>query len=474
MKGSTFKRCPCPAEVDQAGRKKTCRKAHGSWSYVADTGIDPATGKRRQVKRGGFRTQGDAEQALSELLAQVGTGQYVFDAGITVGAWLQTWLDERLKMGIIRPSTGTAYRGHIDHHLIPHLGRLRLRDLRPGHISKMLLALEDGRSGTTIRRIHGTLRSSLSSAVKQGLISYNPARSVELPKASRPKVRPWEPAELGAFLDAAARHPLGIFFETVAASGLRRGEACGIRREDLDLQARTITVRQQICQVDKKRSGEQPDCPTCGVRHAGIAFGKPKTASGEARVVDLDERTVGSLMLHLLAQDAEREEWGEAYRDHGLLFARPGGDPLKPGDMTDLFAELVAESGLRKVRLHDLRHGQASLMLAAGVPMAVVSKRLGHSSLAITADTYSHLLAGVGRDAADRAAGLVPRAPRDQSVTSRAAKDESQTSGIIPGNEKDPGQELNQGQTSGRARGTRTHNPRVKSQNPDVPGVDAR
>ena len=474
MKGSTFKRCTCPAEFDAAGKKKTCRKAHGSWSFVADTGIDPATGKRRQVKRGGFRTQGDAEQALSELLAQVGTGQYVHDDGATVATWLQMWLDERLKMGIIRASTGTSYQGHMDHHLIPHLGRYRLRDLRPGHISKMLLAIEDGRSGTTVRRIHGTLRSALSSAVKRGLISYNPARSVELPKASRPKVRPWEPAELGAFLDAAARHPLGIFFETVAATGLRRGEACGVRREDLDLQARTITVRQQICQVDKKRSGQQPDCPICGERHAGIAFGKPKTASGEDRVVDLDERTVGALMLHLLAQDAERDEWGEAYRDHGLLFARPGGDPLKPGDMTDLFAELVAESGLRKIRLHDLRHGQASLMLAAGVPMAVVSKRLGHSSLAITADTYSHLLAGVGRDAADRAAGLVPRASRDQSVTSQAAKAESPAAAVGPENEKDPGQQPDQSLSLGGARGTRTHNPRVKSQHPDVSGDDAR
>src|ERR1700712_400452 len=130
-------------------------------------------------------------------------------------------------------------------------------------------------------------------------------------------------------------------------------------------------------------------------------------------------------MAHRLQQDAERATWGAVYSDHGLVFAREDGTPIAPERVTKRFAQLVRAAGLRPIRLHDLRHGQASLMLAAGVPMGVVSKRLGHSTITLTSDTYSHLLEGVGRDAAERAAALVPRAakvsaevPCDQSVTS--------------------------------------------------------
>jgi integrase len=132
-------------------------------------------------------------------------------------------------------------------------------------------------------------------------------------------------------------------------------------------------------------------------------------------------------MAHRLQQDSERATWGAAYSDHGLVFAREDGTPIAPQRVTKRFAQLVSAAGLRPIRLHDLRHGQASLMLAAGVPIAVVSKRLGHSTITLTSDTYSHMLQGVGRDAAERAAALVPLAPKaspmsacDQSVTSEA------------------------------------------------------
>ena len=153
-------------------------------------------------------------------------------------------------------------------------------------------------------------------------------------------------------------------------------------------------------------------CPFCGADHAALAFGAPKTASGENRVVDLDSGTVSVLNVQRHDQDRERAQWGLAYDEHGLVFTRRGGSPLPQESVSTAFAQLAAEADLRHVRLHDLRHGQASLMLTAGVPLALVSKRLGHSSIAITSDTYTHLLEGVGRDAAESAAALVVRAPR--------------------------------------------------------------
>jgi integrase len=297
----------------------------------------------------------------------------------------------------------------------------------------MLRTVKAGPS--TVRRVHATLRSALATAQRRRLVPYNAAVDVELPKVSRPKVRPWEPAELGKFLDHAAGDRLGTLYEVMAATGLRRGEACGLRWQDVDLERGRLVVRQQVV-----------------VLGHDLRFGPPKTSSGEARVVDLDDGTVGALLGHRLAQDAGRAEWGPAYADHDLVFTRENGEPLHPERVTKRFLQLVDAAGVRKVRLHDLRHGQASLMLAAGVPLAVVSKRLGHSGVGITSDTYSHLLEGVGREAAERAAALVPRTRRDKSVTTSAGQSES--AGIRPA--ESPGQ--------GRgAPGDRTRNPRIKS-----------
>ena len=475
MKGSTYKRCKCPAVYDAKGNRRNCRKEHGAWYYVADVGFD-AEGKRKQVRKGGFRTSDDAEKALNELLAEVGAGTYTHDQGMTLAAWLAQWLDSKERAGL-RPSTLRAYRHHVDDYLVPQLGRIRLRDLRPPHVDRLLVDLDNGkRKNATIRRVHATLRSALSTAVRQRLVTFNAAKDIELPKAPRPKVQPWEPAELGAFLDSIGEHRLGAMFEVIAGTGLRRGEAVGLRWADVDLAARTLTVRQQVVQESgrKKNKLAPAPCPYCEAGHLGMSFGRPKTASGEHRVVDLDEVTVGALLAHQLRQQAEQEKWGEAYADHGLVFAREDGKPLRPDDVTKLFGALVDAAGVRRVRLHDLRHGHASLMLAAGVELAIVSKRIGHSGIGITADTYSHLLGGVGRDAADRASALVPRAPRRPAAARPAGeRDHLVTTGAAdspreqaPEMTEPPLTQVNEGsdpEGSGRPCGTRTHNQWIKS-----------
>lgn len=466
MKGSSYKRCSCPPEHDARGRRKACKKAHGSWYYVVD--VTGPGGRRRQVKRGGFATQREAQAALAELVDQAAKGEVAHDERQTLAAWLEVWLADKVAKGL-RATTAKSYRQHIDGHIVPAIGHVRLRDLRPTHVEQLLAEVAKPKAGrkkapgpSTVRRVHATLRSALSTAKKRRLIALNPAVDVELPAASRPRVRPWEPGDLGRFLDHAAHDPFGVLFEVMAATGLRRGEALGLRWCDVDLERGILVVRQQAIQFPKP-----PACETCGQVHAGVRFGRPKTRSGEDRVVDLDQRTTGALLEHRLRQDTGRATWGPAYVDHDLVFAREDGSPTPPDQMSKRFRELVAEAGLRPIRLHDLRHGQASLMLAAGVPIAVVSKRLGHSSIALTSDTYSHLLEGVGRDAAERAAQLVPRAAVvtsedaavttagdscDQSVTSRGSEEPSQAApdGVSAGQ-------------AGGPRGARTHNLRIKS-----------
>ncbi len=405
MSSSIHRRCACrDHDGKQLGAScpKLGAKGHGSWTFVTD--LPAVNGKRKQVRRGGFPTKKAAQEALEKLRGRASSGQTI-DARQTTGAWLETWLAGKRSL---RPTTRRSYEAHLRVHLIPKLGGIPLEKLRPADISAAYLAIEAERPDdrrpvgpATIRRIHATLRASLTDAVKQQRLSFNPAVHVELPEARRPAVAPWEPQELGQFLDAVGADRLAPLFELLAMTGLRRGEAAGLRWIDTDLERGVITVRQQLVQL-----GHQ------------TMFGPPKTASGEHRKVDLDQNTVGVILAHQLCQQFDRAEWGAAYTDLDLVFAREDGSPLHPEFITRHFQYLCRKAGLRQIRLHDLRHGSASLQLAAGIPIAVVSKRLGHSSIAITSDTYSHLLEGVGQAAAEAAAALVPRKTRrDHFVT---------------------------------------------------------
>ena len=181
--------------------------------------------------------------------------------------------------------------------------------------------------------------------------------------------------------------------------------------------------------------------------------------SGSDQCVDIGQRTIGALMAHRFAQEAERMQWGSGYTDNGRVFAREDGTDLSPGQVTKIFSRLAEAAGLRQVRLHDLRHGAASLMLAGGVDVAVVSKRMGHSSVRLTVDTYSHLLQSVGRRAADAAEALVrPRVttPAPDAPTSRPQGPEN--------DEAAPPREAKPLVDRGAPSGTRTPNPLIKSQ----------
>lgn len=407
MTGVVFKRCPCPPEDlprGRDGRALACKKRHGTWSWRLDAGPDPETGKRRRPSRGGYPTREAAAEALAAEARELREGTWTDDRGETVGEYLK-----------------------------PELGHLRLRDLRPSHVYALLDVVagtrddvhgerpERPRSAATVHRVRATLRTALSAAVKERRLSWNPARELDMPRERREQVQPWTPAETGAFLDAVTERGerLAALFHVAAYLGLRRGEVLGLRWEDVDLVRRRVHVRQQVVQV--AADDDAPTCEHCGRAHRGVSFAAPKTADS-AGVVHLDSGTVAVLLGQQLAQGDERASWGDAYADHGLVFARENGDPLRPSWVTKLFRELQdgvlvqPDDGgdpvpLRPARFHDLRHGAASMMLAAGVDLAIVSKVLRHSTIKLTADTYGHLLPGVGEAAADARAAMIPRAP---------------------------------------------------------------
>jgi integrase len=396
-KGSVYKRCPCPADAlrTERGRRINCPKKHGSWFIAYD---EPSgDGKRRLRRQGGFPAEREARSALTDVLARLDRGTYTGPSRDTVATYLRTWLAGKANL---RPTTRLSYGHHVSAYLVPTLGHHRLTGLRAHHIEAAYAEIVAGNVGrdrevgpTSLRRIHGTLSSALNAAVRHDLIGRNPAAHVELPAASAPRVQPWSAADLGTFLDSVDGDRLVALWHLLAFGGLRRGEGLGLTWSDVQLDRGIVTISRQVVQVGRE-----------------VAVGKPKTKSGEDRRVDLDEGTAALLRAHRKSQAEDRLRFGAAWRDaEGRVFTAEDGGPLRPDYITRRFARLARSAGLRVVRLHDLRHGSASLQIAAGVPLVVISKRLGHSSTAVTSDVYGHLLEGVGRQAAEAAAALVPR-----------------------------------------------------------------
>jgi integrase len=353
-----------------------------------------SNGRRLQTTKAGFLTKGAAQSALQERVRVLMTD--VTAHTLTVGEYLDAWLAGK---HALKPATLAQYRDFTKAYLRPHLGQIRLLELRAHHLDRLYAGITLGRRGrplspATIRRVHAVLRSALGSAVKRRLIPYNPAEHIELAPENPSRPRPWTPEESRQFLRAVATDPLKPMYELYLVTGMRRGEVVGLRWSDVDLDGEALVVAQQIIDVGGRS-----------------VTGTPKTKSG-SRIVPLDPGTVAALRDQLQSQQLAQAAAGPAWQDTGLVFTRPDGRSYRPEYVTRHFQRLAAEAGLPVIRLHDLRHTNASLALTAGIPLKVVSDRLGHSQTAITADLYTHVDVGLGRSAARQIAAVL-RDPKE-------------------------------------------------------------
>ncbi|WP_030886605.1 tyrosine-type recombinase/integrase [Streptomyces sp. NRRL F-5053] len=379
---------------------------------------------------------------------------------MTVAEWLDTWLAGKKRL---RKGGQSRYETDIRVHLKPHLGEVRLDKLSVPHLDRMFDAINEKNieiqeqndqrraalkelqtipwkgvenrarrkwmkasieqmppyrritSISTQQHIKATIRAALNTAIAQRVIpNYNPAEHVELQPGTKPKaliwttervaqwretgnkpspVMVWTPEQTGQFLDHISGSRLEMMWRLIAFRGLRRGEACGPRWVDHDYKNAALYIATQLVQDGWE-----------------VLEGEPKT-NGGIRAVALDAETNEGLKLHKEGQDAARREWGPAWQETGRIFTEEDGSLLHPGKVSDLFDRLVSEAGLPPIRLHDLRHGAATLMLAAGVDIKVVSETLGHSDSRITRDVYQSVLDDLARAAAEAVVKLVPRAP---------------------------------------------------------------
>ncbi len=379
-------------------RGKITQQENGKWAFVVD--IAPKGAPRRQMRRRGFRTKTAAQEELTKVLGGVNGGTFVAPDKLTVGEWVERWL-AGLEVAGKRATTISSYRERLGLHIVPTLGAVRLQAVAVHHLDAIYAELlksgrRDGKGGlspASVRYTHAICHSMFDAARRKKLIAHNPAQDATVPSAKSaqaPEMTVWAPAELRQFLDFVADDPLMPLFRLAAMTGMRRGEVLGLHRDDLDLDKGRVRIRHQLVSVDH--------VPTL-VHHTKSDAGK--------RTIDLDAETVAVLRRHLARQAEIRLAVGPGYRDDSFVFAGPEGGHLRPESVSAMFERRVANSGLPKVRFHDLRHTHASHLLAAGTNIKATSHRLGHAKVSITLDVYSHLMPEDDSVAASAVAALV-------------------------------------------------------------------
>jgi integrase len=374
----------------------TVLKRGRTWSVVLDVGRD-GHGRRVRKWHSGYQTKKDAERARVELLASLAGGTYVPPSKATIGQFLvDEWLPA--KRATVKETTIASYEMHVGKHIVPRLGGFPMLGVGAAQLNAFYAGLlVDGRrsglgglSPTTVRHIHATLHKALSDAVRWGRLPRNPADQADPPRPASAEMSVWTPAQLRQFLDSVRTDRLFAAWLLAATTGMRRGELLGLRWTDVDLDRGTVSIR-QIRTV---------------ARYEVLTL-TPKTDKG-VRTVAIDPQTVGALRSYRTAQRQERLALGDDYGgDATLVFTQEDGSPIHPERFSRWFARLSHRSGLPPIRLHDVRHSYVTALLSQGIPLKVVSQRVGHASPLVTMSIYQHVLPGDDRAASTAGAQAI-------------------------------------------------------------------
>ena len=397
--GRVYRRCNrCALTTDtKAGRPCPRSACPGEvrWAFVID--VAPEGAKRKRVARTGFATKGEADAALSSLKAEISTsGGYKAPEKITVGAYLDRWLEARTALigSGIRESTHRENRRHIEQYIKPRLGAMQLRlvDRTTTKAWAARLRQEGGQRGrslspqTVANAVH-TLSRALGDAVEDGLLQTNPALGVWKVRAdSKAEMSVWSPAHVQAFLDSVADDRLSGLWRLAVATGARRGELCGLKWGDLSEDLARLKIDRALVAGD-----------------GGHHFVPPKTRSGR-RTMILDPESVSALRKHRTRLHSDRMVLGlgRLEPDDPVFTDQSLTEHVRPDVVSSRFRDLSDRLNVPRIRFHDLRHTAASILLADGtVPLNVISERLGHAKPSITLDVYGHVFDEQGQAAAD-------------------------------------------------------------------------
>ncbi|MFH9687184.1 tyrosine-type recombinase/integrase [Streptomyces sp. NPDC017413] len=335
------------------------------------------------------KTWAECDTKRRDLLAKVDQGVPVPTRSAKLSEWLPYWLDN-----VVKPrrklSTYDKYEAHVRLYLVPMIGGKRLESLGVADVRRFLVQLEKKTTAATAKESHRVLRTALTAACREELITRNVASLVEPPRAKSRELSPWSLDETLTFLAASRKDPLYAAFVLAITMGLRRGELVGLRWTDLDLDRRVLYVRQQT----QRRRGILYDDDPKGRRR---------------RAVPLPAMCIAPLRWHRMRQAEAKARAGEAWQEGGHVFVTRTGRPVEPRNVYRSFTRVAESAGLRVIRLHDARHGCATILTAAGVAPRVVMEILGHSQISITMDVYTHVVQDTQREAISHMDRLLKR-----------------------------------------------------------------
>ena len=347
------------------------RRKNGLW--CAQYTVHTARGRKRRTLYG--KTRQEVATKLARALSDRESG-LTFDAdNRALNDYLDQWLSDSVR-GTVRQRTWERYEQIVRVHIKPSLGRIKLKALTRAHVRALYRAkLDAGLASRTVQYIHTTLHKALKDAVADGLIPRNVTEAVKAPRAKKKEVNALSPDQARAFLESARGDRFEALYVLAVTAGLRVGELLGLKWDDVDLDAGTLSVRRTLSEA---RSGK--------------IFEPPK--NGKGRNIRLTSQAVEALKAHRKRQHEERLSLGALWQDSGLIFPAQTGTSMNAKNLTDRsFKQLLDRAGLaRTVRLHDLRHTCATLLLGKAVHPKIVQELLGHATIAITLDTYSHVL----------------------------------------------------------------------------------
>ncbi len=366
------------------------KRYKNSYTVVLNLGIDPQTGKRKQQWISVKGTKKEAEKRLADMLHQLDTGTFMKPRKTTLADYLVRWLKDYAWPNL-SPRTAEGYESIIYQHLIPQFGNVTLTQLRPEHLQKyyaekLVKGRCNGKGGLTpltVRHHHMALHRALEVAVKWGLITRNPADAIDPPSFQRSDMHVMNEGDIETFLDVARSTPYYTLFYLALFTGMRRSELLALRWSDVDLILGQVSVSRSLHRL----------------RDKSLVFRAPKTARGR-RTIALPPSACIVLREHKERQEAIQLILGTILRGDELVFSQPDGSPLLPDTVSQAWRKLARRSGLEGIRLHDARHTHASLMLKQGIHPKIVQERLGHASIQITLDTYSHVAPGLQEAAA--------------------------------------------------------------------------
>jgi integrase len=353
----------------------------GSGLYMARYTVHTPTGPKRKTLYG--KTRREVDEKLTKAKADRDTG-FIFDAdNLKLGEYLARWLADSVR-DTVRPTTFERYEQMVRLHIRPVLGKVKLKNLTSAHVRGLYREkLDAGLSPRTVQYVHVTLHKALKQAIADGLIPRNATEAVKPPQVSREEMRPLTAEQVKVLFEAAKGDRLAALYVLAVTTGLRQGELLGLKWDDIDLEVGTLQVRR-----------------TLTTAKGGPVLSEPKT-KGSRRTVRLSVTASEALRSHLDRQLGEIDQAGDLWRENGLIFASKSGSPLSRQHVTaHRFKPLFKRAGLPEMRFHDLRHTCATLLLSKNVNPKVVSEMLGHATIAITLDTYSHVLPNMQESAA--------------------------------------------------------------------------